>query len=221
MREHVSTTAAEAGSEFRLGSWLIESRVLTKMPRGVLQPVQVHGSEIVRAADLVGQSREADGVFLTGSDSTRSTIAIRTADCLPLLLLGESQALALHISRKTLLAGLLDQVPTVFDLSELREVYLGPHICQEHFSFKCQGDLIIQFYKKYPWAVIQEGGLIRLSLREAVGDYLSDWKHSYTEIYDNTSCTYHAALLPSYRRALEQGVELTSYIYTTLTAAKA
>ena len=87
------------------------------------QGEQVHGAEVVRLrslADLDGRSREADGQV---TDQEGVLCAVRTADCLPILLAGKGAVGALHGGWKGLDAGIIERgVAAVMDL------YSGPLI---------------------------------------------------------------------------------------------
>lgn len=158
---------------------------------------QVHGSTIISADG----SGPADGIFITNPNNE---VGIKTADCMPLVLLGEGSALALHVSRKTLVAGILDQVPKYIQPNEIKKIYIGPHICAEHFTFEWEGQGIANFRRQFPQAVTKKDGVLHLSLLKAVRQYFNSWGIAPT-MEEDGRCTFEDQGLPSYKRWLLQG----------------
>lgn len=160
------------------------------------KPGDPHSSNIVTDSDMkrVGGS---DGIVL-GSDGFPG--AINTADCIPLVIVADKQAALIHISRKTLIAGILDNLEEVFDVSEIKKVFIGPCICERHFVFDWQGDEIIEFKKKYPKAVTEKNGKTYLSLLKALQYYFEEWGVGGDLIEKDSRCTYEDEELRSYRR---------------------
>lgn len=183
----------------RLGSWSIETHVGAKTPTGVLAAEQIHCGRIARVTEL---PVAADGIVVTPKDPA---VAIRTADCLPIVLLSERVALLLHVSRKTLVEGLLDVAPTFLPPATITNAYIGAHICPEHFSFETFGPEIKAFAKKFPAAVTRQGEVVHLSLDIALDHYLKSWGVSESVIKRDKRCTFEDASLPSYRRRLQSG----------------
>lgn len=161
----------------------------------------MHGGHIL-SADDEGSGIEADGILTQGKSEW---IGVVTADCLPLVLVTPETALALHVSRKTLVRGLLDAVPTVLPVAEITNVWIGPHICAEHFTFDWAGEDIVAFQQRWPEAVREEKAKLYLSLRDAVQQYLTDWGVPAAVVQEDGRCTFETLDLPSYRRALARG----------------
>ena len=87
------------------------------------QGKQVHGADLatVRSVeDLDGRSRAADGQV---TDQAGVLCAVRTADCLPILVAGEGAVGALHGGRKGLDAGIVER-----GVAAVAELYSGPLI---------------------------------------------------------------------------------------------
>ena len=144
-------------------------------------------------------------------------IGVSSAYCLPLALVTNEAALVLHVSRKTLINGLLDNVPRVLEPASIRQVLIGPHVCPEHFTFEWEGPEITRFVEKFPDAVEQDqAGVWSLSTRDAVQDYLEKWRISEEQIEEDLRCTFEASELPSYRRKSE---ELTRHVATIVRAS--
>ncbi len=87
-----------------------------------LQVTQVHGVDIVTPATLPA---EADGVLVSW-DEFSSPVGIKTADCLPIVVEGESGAVVLHAGWRGLAAGILAR-PEV-ELVKPQRVFIGPSI---------------------------------------------------------------------------------------------
>jgi len=161
---------------------------------GILRPRQIHGGNITRQTDA-----EADGIISTGT-----RVGIATADCLPLVLAGADMALALHVSRKSIIHGLLDNVLTYIEPQNIDYAFLGPHICEYHFSFEEEGEMLRQFCSRFPDAVHFHKGKMYVSLRKAVHHFLRAWNIHPDRISEDGRCTYELDSLPSYRRWLKE-----------------
>ena len=93
---------------------------------------QTHGNEIA-VVDQQGMTPSADGLVTANKDIA---LAVRVADCLPLLLLSKQAVAAVHVGRK----GLLNQV-AVNAVKKMQELgasnitgIVGPHICGECYE---------------------------------------------------------------------------------------
>jgi len=187
---------------YKVGLWKIDGAVSAEPTASISKIKQVHGAKIINAHDIEEAHPEADGILLNTIDDTA---VIYTADCLPLVLMNSSEALALHISRKTLIRGLLEHAATKIKPENIQHIFIGPHICQKHFSFEHAGAEIIEFQKKFPEAVEEKNGNFYLSLIKAVETYFKQWVITAEKITRDPRCTYESPELPSYKRWLEQG----------------
>jgi copper oxidase (laccase) domain-containing protein len=168
----------------------------------VLLPEQTHGADIIRAEELGKKHVYADGVFL---EKNSPLTGVQTADCMPLIITSAEAALALHVSRKTLVAGLLDRVPHYISPADIEYVWIGPHICRRHFVFEWDGDEIRQFRAKFPQAVTDNP--IALSLRRAVQTYFDKWRVQSSRVTEDSRCRYEEISLPSFTRWLKGGIQ--------------
>lgn len=92
---------------------------------------QVHGDRVVDIrSHIPEQSPEADGVV--SSYSNPITPVIKTADCLPILLLGPHAFALLHAGWRGL-ANPIMAAPILQEL-DIREVYIGPCITGKNFE---------------------------------------------------------------------------------------
>lgn len=169
--------------------------------KGVITAQQEHGGHIADAKHCSPGKTIADGIVSTGEP-----VAVKTADCMPLVLIrGQDSALALHVSRKTLIRGLLDAVPTVINTANISAVHIGPHICHRHFTFTYEGDELRQFMHMFPSAVSREQNVTHVSLLDAVSNYFSTWRIDPRIVQYDKRCTYEDTALPSYRAAIDSG----------------
>lgn len=188
-----------ASSSTRLGRWKISTQVRGPRKGGETELGQVHGSQIVWAHEA-GRNSVGDGLAVR-HDFPRSCL-IKTADCLPLVILSDSAACLLHVSRKSLLRGLLEQVPEYILPTDMKGAWIGPHICGKHFVFEYLGEEVGAFYAKYPWAAVRRRDGWHLDLLAATRQYLRNWGLRDKNIRQDGRCTFEAAELPSYRRKL-------------------
>lgn len=159
---------------------------------------QVHGNGIINAASCTHRITEADGIIGTPSDAA---FGVHTADCLPLILTTDTRAIALHISRHTLVAGILDTVMEHIKKEPITAAYIGPHICENCFVFEERGEGIAQFETLFPYSTRQSDSGIHLSLRKVVIKFLSD----VPSVVEDFRCTLETPELPSYRRWRAEG----------------
>ena len=208
-------------STYRFGRWEIDVTVVNDWPTDILRPKQTHGGHIARAVELLDTTSEADGVYAKSSTLRDaegvSGIGVSTADCLPLVLLADDAALALHVSRKTLINGLLDNVPRVLSPDTITQAFIGPHVCPEHFTFEWEGPEITRFAQVFPEAAEQDNdGTWSLSTRDAVQHYFDAWGVAEQAVEEDLRCTFEATELPSYRRSPS---ELERHVATIVKAS--
>lgn len=194
-------------SRWELSDWNISIYHDKDAPSKVLLPKQVHGPDICRVTDLQrGKNVTADAVVTDGT----SPAVIRTADCLPLVLVNDSCAAVLHISRMSSIRGLLDAVPDYIDIESLIAAWIGPHICDQHFVFEYEGPEITLFVKKYPFAIARRGGKVHLDLSSVVSAQLHAWGLSPASVIHTEVCTYESNL-PSWKRWQEEKGPITPF----------
>lgn len=203
----------EALGRWKAGSWQIQTLVGHK-PAEALFPKQVHGGIILRADHLSNTVKEGDGMY--SSAQTKHPIGIVTADCLPLVILSKTAALALHVSRKSILRGLLESTEEYIDPNRIAQIWIGPHICADHLTYSYAGAEIQDFQARFPDAVTRRNNQWHLSLRQAVSKYLKKWGVSESSIIEMNTCTYEQPDLPSYRRCLDQNQKLVEQLFTVI-----
>lgn len=171
--------------------------------REILTARQVHGGNVVRDTHLESGEMEADGIIL-GSDST-NRIGIKTADCVPVIIMTDGVAIGLHVSRKSIVNGLLDNVMSFITPVEVNHIYVGPHICEYHFSFNEESYMIRRFRYRFPEAVHFHKGFLYLSLKKALLHFFDDWQINKERVTYDGRCTYEMLNLPSYRQWKQEG----------------
>lgn len=202
-----------ASSSTRLGRWKISTQVRQAGKGGEKRLAQVHGSQIVWAHEA-GRNSVGDGLALW-YDFPRPCL-ITTADCLPLVLVSDRSACLLHVSRKTLVRGLLEQVPEFILPIDMKGAWIGPHICGKHFVFEYLGEEAGAFCAKYPWAAARRRDGWHLDLQAVTLQYLYDWGLGDKNIKQDGRCTFEAIELPSYRRGVTHGQSTTAGIATVV-----
>lgn len=196
-------------SEYRLSDWSIKVQLGSKADADIIRVIQEHGARIVAS----GSEGPADGIY---TDSVGAPIGISTADCVPLIVVTPNNALALHVSRKTLNAGQLDQVPQIFNIAAITGVFIGPHICPQHFIFEYAGPEILAFAKRWPEAVAKIEAGTSLNLDRVVTGYLNAWHVPDEDIMRVSICTAETPQLPSYCRSRIAEEKLEDSIITSV-----
>jgi len=182
----------------QFGPWQVLLR--SGLPDGCAAVRQVHGGSIVPAHSALPEM-PADGVFVGDT----SAAAVATADCMPLVMVSATAAVVLHVSRKTLIHGLLENAFSYIPPREIDHIFAGPHICEYHFSFEREGAELKRFREVYPRAVHFHGGRLHVSLRASLEHVLQERGiHPQRVVFDGR-CTYEQLTLPSYRRWQDTG----------------
>ena len=124
------------------------SHLSTLIGKPVQVMQQVHGDEVV-VIDGPTQAPIADGLV---TSSKEIALAVRVADCLPLLMYSEQVVAAVHVGRK----GLVNKV-AINAVEQMRKLgageihgVVGPHICGE--CYEVGPDLYAQVGANHPSA---------------------------------------------------------------------
>ena len=88
----------------------------------LLHPRQVHGTDLVSPQTL---PCDADGIFVSWEDF-RDPLAIKTADCMPIVIEGEKGVIFLHAGWRGLADGILGK-PEI-EMMKPQRVFIGPSI---------------------------------------------------------------------------------------------
>jgi len=155
---------------------------------------QVHGATVVEVTEP-GEHRgaEADGAF-TATPGCR--LAVRTADCVPVVLVGDGVVGVAHAGWRGLADGVIEATATA--MGSVREAHIGPHIRRGCYEFatpdldevaRVLGDGV---RAKTTWGTPALD--LTLGVREALGD---------VEINDTGACTACSDMYFSWRARQE------------------
>lgn len=162
----------------------------TKKPQmDFLQVKQVHGVDIASLKDL---PCDADGIKVLWHELT-TPIAIKTADCIPLVVEGEKGVVCLHAGWRGLAFGIL-QRPELAEIVPLR-AFIGPSIHQ------CCFEVTSEFKEHFPHSphFRQQDGKLFFNLQQEAFDQLRK-KFPNLLIEIAPVCTSCQKELHSYRR---------------------
>ncbi len=163
---------------------------------------QVHGAAIISAENCTSGITKADGIIGNLQDNP---FGVYTADCMPLILLTKNHALVLHISRHSLLKGILINAAKTLAEEVIDAVHIGPHICEHCFTFSSIEPPLQEFINRYPYAVSRSNELVQISLLQVVMNFLSSIGIDDSAIIQDNRCTFETPNLASYRRWLQEG----------------
>lgn len=194
--------------------WKITTDLVSRIPATTLQVRQTHGGRIVWASKQLSIHACADGIAADREFSW--PFMITTADCVPLVLTARTTVCAVHVSRKTVLSGLLHHVPEFIPPPLITDLWIGPHICAEHFVFARRGEEITAFQQAHAYACQETAAGLSLSLEAVIDRYIEEWGVQEKTITRDNRCTYETPELPSYRRALRDNQPLSDQIATVV-----
>jgi polyphenol oxidase len=162
---------------------------------------QVHGTEIVSIETLPA---EADGLLVSWEEFDRP-LAIKTADCLPIIIEGSKGAVFLHAGWRGLANKIL-QRPEIAMINPQR-VLIGPSI---HY---CCFEVSPDFKENFPDSTNfqKHGGKLTFNLQQEAKDQL---RQLYPNLLVDISpiCTYCNSDFHSYRRDKTQKRNWNLYI---------
>ena len=113
--------------------------------------------------------------------------------------------ISLHVSRKSIVNGLMDNVMSFINPTEVNHVYVGPHICEYHFSFDEEDHMVRKFRRRFPEAIHFHKGLLYLSLKKALLHFFEEWQINKERVTFDGRCTFEMLDLPSYRLWKKEG----------------
>lgn len=151
---------------------------------------QVHGHDVV---SIDSHKTCADGISFTPNDLLTTTPAIKTADCLPIWLVGERKQYLLHAGWRGLASALISKEIVQDDTIEF--ALIGPSIQSSHFEV--QSDFKIHFPEDKYYQKFDEKLTFNLQLY-AKNKILKFWPKS--QVIVSPLCTYFDTSLHSYRR---------------------
>ncbi|MBT3234586.1 MAG: polyphenol oxidase family protein [Bdellovibrionales bacterium] len=162
-----------------------------------LRVCQVHGTDIISTnSTLECSAVKADGLihFRDGTDNKGGpSLAIVTADCLPILFWGTTGYGMLHAGWRGVAGGILLN-PEITKLAPTNFV-IGPHICQK--CYQVAPDFINNFPNDRSFS--RNNGQLFFSLQDEVKGQIQEQFPS-AKVQSMNLCTFHDSKLHSYRR---------------------
>lgn len=151
----------------------------------VVQVNQIH-SDIVIKSHLASLEYDADGIYTTNLETP---LAIRTADCLPVILIGRNGVANIHAGWR----GVQSKIVQSHELKELDAylAFIGPHIRVKNYEV---GE---DFKKNFPHSSHFEGA--NFNMEAEIIDQLRNHYHNI-EIQTCEICTFENEEFNSYRR---------------------
>lgn len=150
---------------------------------------QVHGTDIISPETL---PCEADGIFVSWEKIDRP-LAIKTADCLPIVIEGETGVVFLHAGWRGLAGGILNR-PEIEMIKPL-SIFIGPSI--QHCCFEVTPEFKSHFPQSSHFEIRGDKLFFNLQ-QEAVTLFKS--KFSSVTQFISPSCTCCDEHFNSYRR---------------------
>lgn len=176
---------------------------------------QVHGATVIdvyRGLAETGDIKTADAMI---TDVPSIALIIRTADCVPVLLVDEVKGVIAiaHTGWKGVLAGVLGVVIERMQkqygcVSSDVRVMMGPSICGRHYDVSTvPDDRVSRFEKQFnvnDGVVIRDGSSVRLDLPQACLVQCRRFGVPTVDISLPAACTFEDTQWPSHRREGDQ-----------------
>lgn len=177
---------AELIESFDLGLWRYE--IYSEKPSfDHIELKQVHSDKVISHKDWKAEI-EADGIYSTTPLIT--PLAIRTADCLPIGLIGKNGVANIHAGWRGLHRPILNH-PSLKELN-IHTAFIGPHISCKNYEVGSE------FENYFPGFVKETNGSYYLSLKDIAKKQLLEC-FGRVKIYESELCTYENPRLNSFR----------------------
>ena len=162
---------------------------IEKPPFAVRYVRQVHGNDIVEDRDA-RPTKPADGIY---SHDLNDPLAVQTADCMPVAVIGSKGIALLHIGWR----GLKDRIvknPSLEDIAP-HTFFIGPHISNRAF------EITDEFREHFPGSphFHYYAGRATFSLADELGDHIMD-KFPTATVEQSGICSYNEVRFHSFRR---------------------
>ncbi len=183
--------------------------------RTVLSPVQVHGNEIwdLRVKDTLTQALngtrvEADAIIATRG-SFRGIIGVKTADCVPLLIIAPHECAVIHAGWRGLASGIIAATVKRLLSVESLTVLVGP--CGGGGAYEVGPEVISKLGEDGICRLSDEPGRFLLSLQDTARVQVLKCAPS-ASVYLANRCTITESTFHSHRRDGEQSGRNFSFI---------
>jgi YfiH family protein len=154
---------------------------------------QTHSDIILTSQGEDLSEHEADGIRIQYDDLSSKWLAIKTADCMPIVFLGNREVVFIHAGWR----GVQQRIHLSEQIKQIapHTCLIGPSICAQ--SFEVQEDFKTHFPETRYYQQIQ--GKLYFDLHQIVVDELTD-NFPQLKILDNAPCTLKDHQFHSYRR---------------------
>ena len=154
---------------------------------------QTHSAEIVEYNGTDISQIQADGILVMNENIEKRSFAIKTADCMPVVLIGKEGVCIIHAGW----VGLRDKILINKDIKKINPYYcyIAPSIGVD--SFEVQEDFRLNFPNS-PYFVQNEGYLSFDLIKEATQQIQSFFPNIKVE--NSTECTFKSHMYNSFRR---------------------
>lgn len=170
---------------------------------------QVHGNLIVSISELKNSKiNEADGIIANWNQLPFS-LAIKTADCLPIVIIGRKGVAHLHVGWR----GVLKQIYLSQKVRELEAThyYIGPHIRQ--CCFEVQDDFKQNFPNSSQYFSTKDQKVYFSLTQKTIDDLESNYPGIESKVANECTCCDHQFF--SYRRNATTRRNWNLYHYTS------
>ena len=149
---------------------------------------QIHSAIVILDND--SSEKEADGIFSVSIDTP---LAIKTADCLPIVVIGKNGVALLHAGWK----GLKEQILINENVKRIGPelIHIGPHIHVE--NYEVSQDFMNQFQDKNFYE--HKNGKIFFNLTLYASEQIKKF-YPMAQIHISKTCTFDNHAYNSYRR---------------------
>lgn len=173
---------------------------------------QVHSARIVESSEA--DSPQADGHFIK---EPKFALAIRTADCIPVVIICEPYVMALHagwrgVAHRIIPEGLQILARLNADLS-LARIWLGPHIQQKSFVIREDALTLLEKSGNTAGCVTSIDGRTHFSLARLARAQLAEFNIIDAQVFISSVDTMTNQRMHSFRRDGPQAGRLGSYVY--------
>ena len=151
---------------------------------------QIHSAHIVSLDQASKSEIEADGIIADNSDTP---LCIVTADCMPIIICGDTGVVFLHAGWRGLAANILAS-PEVKKVNP-SYAFFGPHICQKNYEVS---DDFLDHFSKGQVAFKKMGDSLLFSLEAEAKRQIEDLYGPIT-VESSNICTYEDNKFHSYR----------------------
>jgi polyphenol oxidase len=167
---------------------------------------QVHGNAVFYS-DKPGKCGKADGLI---TDSTGLALVIQTADCVPILLIGNKQVAAVHAGWRGLASNIISVACQ--QIGEIQSAVIGPCISVQNYEVGeevvegiCQSGINQELF-------VERGGYLKAHVNLKVVAQQQLMSNGVSNIETMDYCTFEDSGLASYRRDKDKSGRILSII---------